>query len=352
MKSASSSNSDFTCSATSVDRAADAALAERGRGEQQHHRAVASSASARSTSCMVSGGTRVSICSTSPPTDATVGVWTRIARSPGPGHLAVARTVTCVTRGDQPAVQLRDCRDHVAARARERNLGDVDRPRRVRVLDAVLAAELRLRPRSGGSARRKGRARSRRARATTYSRTSRPPIWRLPRSNRANAKRLRPGSSTLTLGASSGPCWSFSISTRMLRFDGSREVDVGRRADGRSSDGPEASLPSSPQPAATSAAATSATAIARAGSALRITVSRYRTTPAAMPLASTDMVRGVRLPLQTQRRDARGARAQRNGAPDPARTGSRAPASRCTAGAPPRPARSRSTRSRAPTRPP
>jgi hypothetical protein len=50
--------------------------------------------SAKSCSCMVEGGTRVSIDSRSPPASASVGVWINGALSRGPGTGSSRRTVT------------------------------------------------------------------------------------------------------------------------------------------------------------------------------------------------------------------------------------------------------------------
>ena len=97
MKSARSPYSDFTCSATSVTGPQTLLSHSAGVANSSTIGLWRSSASARSTSCIVSGGMRVSIASTLPPDDATVGVCTRIARSPGPGTRLSSSTATSVS---------------------------------------------------------------------------------------------------------------------------------------------------------------------------------------------------------------------------------------------------------------
>ena len=139
---------------------------------------------------------------------------------PLPGSRHAPHPHLCRRRRHEPAVQLRDRGHQIRARAGANlSLRHVHRPRRVRVLRGVRLGTSAPR-RSARSRARTGRARSRRCRRATYSATSRSPIWRLPRSNRANPNRFVPGSSTLTLGASTGPCRILPSSSRMLRFEG------------------------------------------------------------------------------------------------------------------------------------
>ena len=315
------------------DRAADAALAQRGRGEQQDGRAVALERVGQID--LVHGvGRDAGLDLLDVAADRLdrrrVDADRAIAR---PRHRAVTSHRHLRDSGDQPPVQLRDRRHHVAARARERNLRDVDRSRRVRVLGAVAALELRLHLDGLVVARGTARARSRRARARRTAR----PRGRRSDGCRDRTGRSRTGSPRLEqahAGSHHRALPEIWTSTRKLRPDGSREVDGGLPADPC---GPEASVLSSPQPAATTVAVASARPALRRRSAR---ASRFHGIgPRGRRCRLLTMVRGVRLPLQTQAECLRCSRGEACCGRS-ARTGSHAPASRSTAGAPLRPARS------------
>src|SRR5438105_34115 len=94
MKSARSPYSDFTCSVTSVTGPHTRLWHSAGVANSSTTGRLCLRASTRSTACMSSGGTRVSIDLTLPCADVTVGVWTEIALSPGPGRGSSGATIT------------------------------------------------------------------------------------------------------------------------------------------------------------------------------------------------------------------------------------------------------------------